>query len=192
MKAQTAVEFAFLIGFMLLVFISFFFIIQEKIIRVTQEQDLVVLNEISNILYSEVQLAGQVNADYHRDFFLPTTAGVDISLTDPREITVADTLNNVELVRFLNVEVKGRVHLGTNRIHKVDGYIQNPASDDMLYEPDYSGIFMNINPEVCWLYTLSDADGAVDCDGITDWTEDPDYAWSCKEWFGLCPDAVTP
>lgn len=90
-RAQTAIEFLVLVGFMLFIFTAFFLVIQERTASAKRQQYYTELSSIGDLLVQEVRLAQQVRNGYRREITLPSTvAGVqyNITLNDSAELTI--------------------------------------------------------------------------------------------------------
>ena len=88
---QTALEFMVLLGFMLIVFTSFFYVVKERSEVSTQQARYVELITVSEIVQEEVTIANRVKDGYRRVFDLPKTIGgapYTILLDGRSEITV--------------------------------------------------------------------------------------------------------
>ena len=172
-KAQSATEFVVLVSFMLVVFFVFFTIIQHRISDITDAQDLVYLKEANNVVLTEIELAEQVHADYTRTFMLSSLGdkSYTLELTDPYEITAR--FGDKEYVNFLSSPLLGVMKFNQNNtIYKLDGaYIYPNGTAGTNYS--YSGLFMNVNPEECYL-----AHKAGTCSTLS-------YETDCN-YFGLC------
>jgi hypothetical protein len=172
-KAQTATEFVVLISFMILIFFVFFTVIQQKVVTAVHAQDVQYLKEANNIVLSEIQLAKQVHADYQRNFSITTLGDkvFTIQLTDPFEITTR--FNDLEYVNFLTTPVNGTIAMGDNTIYKLDGRVIF-ANGTLRLNDSYSGIFLNVNPEACYI-----AHKTGTCSSLS-------YEADCQYYFSLC------
>ena len=125
-KSQSSFEFVAITGIMFLIFIGVFIVIQSRMgsTRMTQLQG--DLNEFSNLLETEVNLAHNSPGDYTRTFRLPGVINefyYDISITAPEEIAIK-ILENEDVI-FLNHNLSDGATIGpgNNRITKVDDLI---------------------------------------------------------------------
>ncbi len=173
-KGQTAAEFVILVSFMLVIFFVFFAIIQHRITDATDAQDYLYLKEANNVVLTEVSLAQQVHADYKRSFTLTSLGdkSYTIAFTDPYELTA--TFGSKEYVNFLSSPVKGQLDSSMhNIIFKLDGTMFLPNAT-YFTNASYAGVFMNVNPEQCYLATRTQT-----CAGLS-------YHTDCKNFFSLC------
>lgn len=144
LRGQAAIEFLILSGFMLIVFTTFFFVIQERSDLQRQRQQGIELQSIADVIEQEVLLASQVSDGYNRTFELPRRlAGreYDISLYpasgSPSEVVVRTSEEEYIVFLAVNLTADSRVQPGFNQITKMPG----------------EGIFIRegANPEdVCW------------------------------------------
>ena len=136
-KSQISLEFMLLIGFLLLVFVTFLAIIQYRMVEAIKEKELELLQEVANFARNEINLAATVEDGYYRLFTLPNSVsgkqytieltqyneflGLDLSFkNDNRKIFV-----NVPSVELL-VDVKTdpiKINPGTNIIMKQEGKV---------------------------------------------------------------------
>lgn len=185
-KGQSATEFVVLIGFMLVVFFIFFFVIQGKMVDVFQSQEKQLLSEASAVIETEIEIAQTTLPDYQRTFELAQTGDKDylVELFPPKELVVSyqDKMH----VTFLPEDVGGYIISPTtdpeNIIFKLDGRCIFPNGTIEIH-PDYSGMFMNVNPEVCYIeHVLSG--------GTCDSSYQINYTYfekeDCLEYFSLC------
>ncbi|MFP4523297.1 MAG: hypothetical protein ACOCQQ_01835 [Candidatus Nanoarchaeia archaeon] len=187
-KGQSATEFVILLGFMLVVFFIFFFVIQGKMLDVFSSQEKQLLSQASRVVETEIEIAQTTLADYQRTFELAQTGDKEyqIELKDSKELVVSyqDKMHVV----FLPEDVGGYIISPTtsseNMIFKLDGYCIFP-NGTIEYNSEYQGMFMNVNPEVCYIEdVLSDGD----CD--SDYAQNITYfnAAVCNDHFSdLCP-----
>lgn len=90
-RAQTAVEFLVLVGFMLFVFTAFFLVIQERSASFKQQQYYSEISFVSDLLVQEVRLAQLVRSGYRREFSMPSNAVGDeyvVTLVDGVELSI--------------------------------------------------------------------------------------------------------
>ena len=129
-KSQSSTEFVILIGFMVLVLLVFFMIIQEKIVEANDERNELASKDIMDTLITEIRLAESVSDDYYREFFLPLDLNgldYDISIIMGVASTTEIVLkySNKEKVYFLEefINSSSSVGLGLNNITKKNGVI---------------------------------------------------------------------
>jgi hypothetical protein len=70
-KSQSSMEFVILTGFMMLVFVIFFIVIQGRLVVVKDVRAEQRALEIASIVKNEVELANTVTEGYERVFFIP-------------------------------------------------------------------------------------------------------------------------
>ncbi len=81
-KAQSAVEFALIIGFLMLVFSAMVVIVTDKSIQLQQSTDYDALHQLGSVVKSELDFAGTTEQGYLRTIYLPSQLnGLDYNLT---------------------------------------------------------------------------------------------------------------
>jgi hypothetical protein len=128
-RGQTAIEFIILLGFMLFVFTTFFYVIHERSSIIVAQNNHLELQTISDILLQEITIASRVKDGYTRTFEIPFTlknGNYTVMLSNSSEITV--TTIDEEYLVFLPVAVSidtgagtqasGRIYPGTIIIAK--------------------------------------------------------------------------
>ncbi len=103
-RAQTAMEFVILIGFMLFVFTTFFLVIQERSSIIKQEIYRRDLDGVAQLITNEIALAQQVRFGYIREFTLPLKLSGEnytVTLNNGSEVTIRRDISNDEFVVFL-------------------------------------------------------------------------------------------
>jgi hypothetical protein len=165
-KGQSALEFVLLVGFMLIVFFMFFFVIQERMVDTFKLQEQQILKEASNVIVNEFDVARFTLPDYQRTFFLPSAGANEYStqLKDPLELLIS--YNDVMVVRFLSEPVYGYIKDlltddGENIIYKTDGVI-HLFNGSTYFNEKFRGVFLNVNPETCYLIHVYDEGGKCD------------------------------
>lgn len=184
-KGQSAMEFVILFSFMLLIFSGFFVAIQEKILDVSEQKDMLYLEEINNIIVTEVNLATRTKTDYHRSFEIPRHIKgniFEIELIDNFDVLIR--YKDKEYINFLNEKVSGPLYLGENEIHHLDGIMK--LGNETHNNSYYKGIFLNTNPELCYFYENTDIDGQTLCE-IYRYIY-PTRIELCAYYFNLCYD----
>jgi cell division protein FtsI/penicillin-binding protein 2 len=177
-KAQSATEFVVLVSFMIIVFFIFFFVIQERIVDMSQEQDKQYLREANRLVSSELELAKNSLTDYTRTFTLRsfTNQEYDVELLDGQEIVTR--YGTIEYVKFLQYNISGYLELltisPTNTVYKTDGIITF-SNGTIENHPEYNLISLNINPELCYKnhrenHTCPELDDNVKTDCLTYFT----------------------
>jgi hypothetical protein len=178
-KSQSAIEFVLLFSFMLFIFVGFFILLQDKIVTVSEKNDQEYLAEINDIVLSEVNVASTSMADYHHQFNLPSHimgSPYTINILDGKEILL--TYTDKEQINFLTQKVTGTLLFGENTIRNIDGYI-NLKNGIIYYNESYKGIFINVNPEICYLNDYYNT-----CNQLNDISSE--YVSYCQNYFGLC------
>lgn len=131
-KGQTSIEFMFLMGFMFVIFIVFFLVINDRAVEINVERDRQSLQELNNIIRAEVRNANFFDDGYYREFWVPKMVDgrnftMDLS-DDGYEMTY--NFSSVEYLDFLDNRTFGDVSYGPNTICKKDGYVHlNNCSD---------------------------------------------------------------
>lgn len=156
-RGQSAIEFVVLVSFMIAVFFVFFVVIQGRIVDLAHKQDLIILEEANNIVVSEVDLALAAAPDFEHSFVISDkgTAGFTTNISNNRE--VVSRFANKEYVNFFPFNVTGHLNAinKNNTIYRVDGNILFPDGLKTVI-PAYAGIFMNVNPETCYIANNTD------------------------------------
>ncbi|MGE0793099.1 MAG: hypothetical protein AB7V77_02895 [Candidatus Woesearchaeota archaeon] len=184
-KGQSAMEFVILLTFMILVFSGFFLVIQTKILDVSESNEKTYLKELNNIVLNEVDLASTSKPDYHHPFNIPTNIKGKtylIEILDNQEIVTL--YENYEQINFLTTNITGPIYIGKNVIHKLDGIVFFKTKPTEYHE-NFQGIFINVNPEMCY---IRDQTYVLD-DWLCDIYEDSftlEYRQLCQDLFNLC------
>lgn len=181
-RAQSALEFVILVSFMLLVFFSFFIIIQERITDISRENDRAFLREVNQLILQQMQVALSSAGDYAVNFTMPLgKQPYDVAIYDRREIV--STFDTLEYVNFLSTNLSGDVVLGTyndkNTIYKTDGQIVLDTGIIVTPGSEFTGVFLNFNPETCYLATLADTCASLDL-------VHPNYVNNCQTYTDTC------
>ncbi len=132
---------------MILVFIAFFIIIQNRILTVQEDKNQQTLGEIKEAIKTELSIAEEANDGFSRKFFLPLkVSGVDYFLQlNDSEIRIA--YNGIESPLFLVPDVKNySISPGFNRISKFSKKISIVNSsarcgDGVVEAPNFDYIF---------------------------------------------------
>ena len=123
-KAQSAVEFIFLVSFMLLVIVGFFAITSSKTLEAQEEGNKKIAETISDMAFKEIEIAQSVNDGYTRYFTMPPTVnGISYSIwiIDNKELVVKYA--DYEYVKFIPANISGNISIGINRLEKSNGII---------------------------------------------------------------------
>jgi hypothetical protein len=134
-RGQTSLEFLFLIGFMFIIFMVFFIVIQERTVDISRNKDYVSLKEVNNIVKYEVKNAQYFDNGYRRTFWMPPriygrTYQAEIS-ADHNESFY--NLSGVEYIDFFDSEVYGTVSFGWNTVCKRDSSVHMNDCTGPLY-----------------------------------------------------------
>ena len=124
-KSQSAIEFVFLITFMLVIVVGFFSASSSKILDSVEGNNQKIAEDIADLAYREIEVATSVNNGYVRNFTLPLTvngANYSISLLQNRELVV--NYLGTEHVKFLPSNIVGSISPGINTITKQGGIVQ--------------------------------------------------------------------
>jgi len=129
-KSQVSVEMLVLFGFMMMVLLSFLFVIGNRISEAQLEKQKAQIDDVGASIESEIKLATSVGAGYRRVINVPNTAGgLDYSITflDAKTIRgnhtevllkLLKTSYNYELVIYLPKNIYGSIAKGRNVITK--------------------------------------------------------------------------
>lgn len=124
-KAQFAMEFILLIGFMLMISVGFFAIVNYKMVEEEEKGKQQAVENIASLIDNEVKLAKSVNDGYKKTFNLPKKIdGNDygVRIIGNRELIVNTSV--YEYILFLPENVIGNVSTGLNEIKKIDNIVQ--------------------------------------------------------------------
>jgi hypothetical protein len=130
-KAQTSMEFVILTGFMLLAFLSFYIVIQSKLVEANSENTDNAAIQAELLVVNELRVAESVTDGYYREFELPQKIN-DMNYNISIMSGVANTpeivikYSNKERVYFVpQTYVSGlsNVSKGKNNISKDNGII---------------------------------------------------------------------
>jgi hypothetical protein len=146
MRGQTALEFMVLLGFMLIIFTTFFYVLKERSSISTQQNRYSELATVSDIVREEVTTANQVKDGYRRVFELPRTvsgSSYRIALDSQNEITITTTDEEYFIFLPTNVSLlpgpvnSGFLSPGKNIIEKQQGKVYiTPISAALTATPN--------------------------------------------------------
>ncbi|HIH54604.1 TPA: hypothetical protein HA371_05535 [Candidatus Woesearchaeota archaeon] len=127
-KSQSSTEFVVLASFMLLIFIVFIMVIQQKAIVSNREKSDAIANEVMAQVLNEIKIATSVSDSYYREFTLPSKPhGLEYNITLTSSGGDAELVlgyENREMVRFLdNIQAGSDIQVGSNIIGKSGGVI---------------------------------------------------------------------
>lgn len=134
-RGQAAIEFLILGGFMLLVFVTFFVVVQERAVLKQQQALQNELFGVANVVSQEVSMANRVRAGYERVFELPLLINNEpytVSLhpaEGPSEMVISS--GEYEYVVFLPVNLSGESEIrpGHNKILKEENISVVPTAE---------------------------------------------------------------
>ena len=120
-KGQSALEFVILIGFALLMISVLLVVFQNNLVRVQSVREEVIVDQMFNLILSEIEFAELSKPVYNRTFYLPNDIGgysYDLFVRDGVEIVLE--YMGVRHVRFLTTtKVEGDFSVpGRNYISK--------------------------------------------------------------------------
>ncbi len=124
-RAQAAIEFMVLSGFMILVFSTFFLVVQQRSQVLAEQNRLEEVSRVSDRISDEIRIAGRVRPGYERTFVLPPLIDEDpytvqlIPLEAPSEVIITYG-DGEEYVTFLDVNLTSGSSIipGKNLIRK--------------------------------------------------------------------------
>ncbi len=122
LKAQTAIEFMILAGFLLFMFIVMLGLIAHQTNSVNKDRQQLIGEDIVTVVQKEFNLAARVSNGYSRDFYLPSFLGshnYTISIV-ANEVIVND--GTQDFSRAIPT-VKGSIKKGFNHINKTNEQI---------------------------------------------------------------------
>ncbi|MBN1645449.1 hypothetical protein JW868_00240 [Candidatus Woesearchaeota archaeon] len=131
--AQSSLEFIILVGFMTLLFMVFFSVVQESMGKAREERVERKMAELTDLVHQEIRNADRVHSGYIRVFYLPDTIEgnhYDISVNYNKEL-VLDSQGKQHVV-FLDSPVYGNLTKGRNIIATDRGRVYlntGPAPD---------------------------------------------------------------
>jgi hypothetical protein len=123
-KAQSAIEFMILVGFLLVVFVIFLSIVSENLRDKTNERQNLQIKEIALGVKVEVDLATEASDGYVRNFSIPIKIygeDYDISINDG--FVSISTGDGDHALSLSLANVTGEVLKGENIIRKENGVV---------------------------------------------------------------------
>jgi hypothetical protein len=121
-KAQSAIEFIALIGFVLFFFVAFFSVIQYNQTEKYKEKEKLVVQSIGLDIQQEIDLAAQSSDGYSRTFDVPSNVfGNDYQINITGSLLYLSSEN--AWVSFYIPNVTGIVKKGYNLIKKQNGFV---------------------------------------------------------------------
>jgi hypothetical protein len=123
-RAQSSVEFVLIASIMFLVFLGMFVLIQSRMADAYRTRLYSGMEQVGNLVSTEIRMAYSVSGDYSREFSLPIFIkgyNYTIDISDKTELIIrAEDLDHVV---FLDQNVSGSIGSGRNLIKKDDGNI---------------------------------------------------------------------
>lgn len=135
MKGQSAVESAMIISFMFLIFTAFLVLVSKRYVDVQEEKDRMLIEDISDVIQNEIDMALLAENGYYRQFSLPVKLGwknYSINLTpsyimksnfSELSIKYINRTKKFEHAIFLPKNVNGTIINGKNYVTKRNGMI---------------------------------------------------------------------
>ena len=131
-KAQTSLEFVVLTGFMILAFLTFYIVIQSKLLEANRDSTDIAVKQIETLVVNEIKVAESVTDGYYREFELPQRVnGVEYTISiisglgsnTPEIVTKYNGRERVYFVPQAYVDNDSTVGKGLNNISKIGGNI---------------------------------------------------------------------
>jgi len=130
-RAQTSMEFVILTGFMLLAFLSFYIVIQSKLVEANTENTDNAAKQAELLVVNELRVAESVPDGYYREFELPpkiNAMNYNISIMNgvagtPEIVVKYDGRERVYFVPQTYVSTLSNLSKGKNNISKNNGMI---------------------------------------------------------------------
>ena len=145
-RAQSAAEMAVIVTFMVLFMSVFLIVIADRFVEQQKKRYDVMLDDISDVIAAEAQIATAVEDGYARKFSIPTKLKgreYNLTLINYFEVDSFDKLTNFStLVMFFSDKpaaqkitrlpgnVVGKVVKGENEFVKADGYVFTNCGDE--------------------------------------------------------------
>jgi len=122
-KAQSSIEFMVLVTFMMIIFTIFAMFIYSQISQTNTLRNREYVNQIKSIVFSELEIAESMTANYTKEFILPSYVDGNeytINLTDGAELLI--NFRKQEYIYFLSKDVFNNSFLktGTNTLYKLN------------------------------------------------------------------------
>jgi hypothetical protein len=130
-KGQSSVEFVILTGFMLLAFLTFYIIIQSKLVEANRETTDITAKQAELMVVNEITIAESVADGYYREFDLPPRVNgmqYDISVIPgvggtPEVVTKYVNKERVYFILQGYIDKDSTVGIGRNNVSKNKGII---------------------------------------------------------------------
>ena len=131
-KAQSSVEVAAIITFMLLTMIIFLIVITDRLVEQQEKKYAVMLDELGDVIEAELELAGSVEDGYNRGFYVqPVLRGRDYDIEFYNSTTMKTNYSKLVMyylddeqdqhIKILPKKAVGNVIKGDNVVVKSDG-----------------------------------------------------------------------
>ncbi len=146
-KAQSSTEFTVLTSFMLLIFIVFFILIQQKMVQLQEDRNLETIRQIGDIINNEINLAESTQDGYSRVFSLPITLGNDPYGVEFQQGEIIITYKDITYPLFLSIAVENySLSPGENRISHLNDTITlvnrtSICGDNVIQKPNFDLVF---------------------------------------------------
>lgn len=123
-KAQSAIEFIIIVGFVLFFFIMFIGFMQSQALDKTYEKRNLILKNTLQSVQEEINLASTSVDGYYREFTLPQTIlNLEYEINIIENIVYANTTNQKHAMALPIKNVTGTINPGTNIIEKENGTV---------------------------------------------------------------------
>ncbi len=123
-ELQTSLEFVIMVGFVLLFFSVFLFIIQSNMSDKIQQRTGLELKVIASDAQSEINLALEASDGYSREFEIPEKVGnMDYDINVVEEMVYVNTTDSRNALALPVPNVTGNLQKGKNTIRKEEGEI---------------------------------------------------------------------
>jgi len=135
MKAQSAIESAVVISFMLLIFTMFLLIVTNRYVEIQEQKDRELIKDVGEVVKNEIDLALMAENGYFRSFDLPrdlrdkeylinlSTASQLKANFSELSIKYFNRSKEFEHVLTLPKNIEGKINKGKNNISKQQGMI---------------------------------------------------------------------
>jgi hypothetical protein len=118
-KAQSSIEFTIIVGVMVFVLLGIFIFVQGRSVGIHKDNMNRAMEEVANIIRSELSLATATEGTYQRVFLIPERAmdyEYNVSITSNKELSIS--MYGSEYLVFTNENISGYIARGKNLISK--------------------------------------------------------------------------
>jgi len=123
-RGQSSFELISIIAILFMIVIAAFGFIQSRTNAVVSDKHARVLEGVANVIRSEIHLAKSVNADYYREFTLPTHIdNMNYSIIKAGESDIVLRIEDTNYVLLLDADFEGEVQKGVNVVRKIGSNI---------------------------------------------------------------------